>query len=92
MAKSAKPRKATFALPHILLQQLATPADQERVSPVNSAARESVQKCVTELEREEFRQAMAEASCDPEFILDVRETEEAFRHSDAETIKEIPWW
>lgn len=51
-----------------------------------------MQKYVTELEREEFRQAMAEASRDPEFILDVRETEEAFRHSDAETIKEIPWW
>lgn len=55
-----------------------------------TVVREAVEEYVTNLERENFRQALAEAARDPEFIRDLLETDEAFRHADAETSKVIP--
>jgi len=92
MVASGRLKKVTFALPDNLLQRLRTLADQKRIPSVNSAVREAVEKYVTDLEREDFRRALAEAARDPEFVRDVRETEEAFRHADAETAKAIPQW
>lgn len=92
MVETTKLKKVTFALPETLLQRLRTLADQKRIPSVNSVVREAVEEYVTNLEREDFRQAMAEAARDPEFIRDLRETEEAFRHADAETAKVIPQW
>lgn len=92
MAASGKLKKVTFAFPDNLLQRLRTLSDQKRIASVNAVVREAVELYVTNLERENFRQAMAEASRDPEFIRDLRETDEAFRHVDAETAKVIPQW
>jgi Arc/MetJ-type ribon-helix-helix transcriptional regulator len=92
MASSGKLKKVTFAFPDSLLQRLRTLADQKRIASVNSVVREAVEEYVTNLERENFRQAMAEAARDPEFIRDLLETDEAFRHADAETAKVIPQW
>lgn len=92
MAASGKLKKVTFAFPDSLLQRLRTLADQKRITSVNSVVREAVEEYVTNLERKNFRQAMAEAARDPEFIRDLLETDEAFRHADAETAKVIPQW
>jgi predicted DNA-binding protein len=92
MADSGKLKKVTFAFPDSLLQRLRALADQKRIASVNSVVREAVEEYVTNLERENFRQAMAEAAKDPEFIRDLRETDEAFRHADSETAKAIPQW
>lgn len=92
MADSGKLKKVTFAFPDSLLQRLRTLADQKRITSVNSVVREAVEEYVTNLERESFRQTMAEAARDPEFIRDLRETAEAFSNADAETAKMIPQW
>jgi len=89
---AGKLKKATFALPDGLLARLRSLAEAERITSVNAVVREAVEKYVTDLEREYFREMMAEAAKDPDFIGDLQETNEASRHADAETAKVIPKW
>jgi len=54
--------------------------------------REALEEYVARLEQEEFRQAIKAAANDPEFLRDIKDTTESFRHTDGETAEMIPEW
>jgi Arc/MetJ-type ribon-helix-helix transcriptional regulator len=92
VAEQEKLKKATFALPEKTLARLRDLVDGKRVSSANAVVREAVEEYLIKLEREEFTRLMSEAAHDPEFIRDIRETEDSFCNSDKETTKIIPPW
>ncbi len=85
-------KKITFALPQPLLEKLRALAGEKKISSVNAAVREALEEYVARLEQEEFRQAIKAAANDPEFLRDIKDTTESFRHTDGETAEMIPEW
>ncbi|MBS4022121.1 MAG: ribbon-helix-helix protein, CopG family [Dethiobacter sp.] len=92
MAEQEKLKKVTFALPESVLHRLRELVAEKRVSSANAVVREAVEEYIIRIEREEFARSMAEAAKDPEFIRDIREADDSFRDSDAETAKMTPPW
>ncbi|HHY38750.1 MAG TPA: hypothetical protein GX507_07490 [Clostridia bacterium] len=85
-------RKATFTLPVPLLAKLRSLASSKKIPSVNSAVRQALEKYVAELERKDFRKAMAEAAQDPEFLRDLDDIQAAFDRADAETARMMGEW
>ncbi len=90
MAKGARSRKMTVALPASLVDKLRILARTKRVQSANAAVRETVERYIVDLEREDFRRAMEIAASDPEFLRDVETVEYDFRHADRESAEMIP--
>jgi len=90
MAKDARSRKMTVALPASLVDKLRILARTKRVQSANAAVRETVERYIVDLEREDFRRAMEIAASDPEFLRDVETVEYDFRHADRESAEMIP--
>jgi len=73
-----------------LVDKLRILARTKRVQSANAAVRETVERYIVDLEREDFRRAMEIAASDPEFLRDVETVEYDFRHADRESAEMIP--
>ncbi|NLE43309.1 MAG: hypothetical protein GX620_01205, partial [Chloroflexi bacterium] len=62
------------------------------VHSASFVVREAVAQYLAGLEREDFREAMAQAGADPDFLKDVAAIEEDYRQCDAETARMMPEW
>ena len=92
MAKGARSRKMTVALPASLVDKLRILARTKRVQSANAAVREAVERYVADLERQDFRRAMGTVASDPEFLRDAQTAEYDFRHADRESAEMIAQW
>ena len=90
MADSVRLKRMTVALPASLVDKLRVLAGSKRVQSANAAVRETVERYIVDLEREDFRRAMEIAASDPEFLRDVETVEYDFRHADRESAEMIP--
>ncbi len=90
MARRVK--NVTFSLPVDLLEKFKDYAKNNYVPSVNAAVCEAMEKYSTLIEKEKLRQEMTEASKDPLFMKDLKDTMKDFETSDAETSRRIPEW
>lgn len=88
-SKTSK-RKSTFFLSEKLLAEIKEIFPAKGLRSQNALVEEALNNYVAEFKRDNLRKQYFEASQDPQFLADVNEIEEAFRHADAETARMIP--
>jgi hypothetical protein len=77
--------KYTVVLPEESLEELKTLAGKNIIESINAGVREAVAAYIIQQKRESYKQDLAAAAQDPEFLKRTEETMDSFHSIDQET-------
>jgi hypothetical protein len=89
---SLRPKNVTFTLPPDLVERYKFFAQQKFIPSVNAGVKEAMEQYSKKLEKELLKNEMLNASTDPIFMNDLKESMNAFEPIDEETNKESTEW
>jgi len=90
MARGITSEKVTFSLPTRIIQEVRRAVAEGAFPSQNALVCEALQKELQQIEYERLRREFQDAARDPEFLLDLEETQAAFEFVDTETARMIP--
>jgi len=90
MAEITKREKVTFTLPSSLVRRMKDAVASGEVPSQNALLRQALERELRHLREEWLDKQYEAASKDEEFLREIDETMEAFKHADAETARMIP--
>ena len=86
MSIESKGKKATFLLSSRLLDEVRAIVREGPFRSINAFVEQALSELVQRVQREERRQAFAEASGDPLFLADLKSVGGAFEAADEESL------
>ena len=82
-------KKITLSLDNKLVEEVQRLVKEGRAKSQSEFFGEALEARIQQLEREEWRRAMIDASKDPMFLSDVEQVTKDFEHADAESARMI---
>lgn len=88
----SKIKNVTFSLPTDLMEKYKEYAKNNYIPSVNAGVKEALEEYAIIIEKDKLKKEMQEAARDPLFVQDLKESMEAFEHSDVETAGGLGEW
>ena len=79
-----KQKNVTFSLPEDVVDKMRGYVEEDYIPSLNAGVKEALEEYIVKLDKLKFRKAMEQASKDPLFISDIKNTMDAFEKADDE--------